>query len=111
MIVMYNGKKVGIQEGRKLIKSGKQVVLFRMMDGFGMPRQLVEESLSRKAEDDDPSEPIESVEIHYLGKIYRAPLAEFLRNGKHYYRPPYEPQYILPRRFFSIEDPKQTRLI
>lgn len=134
MKLTYNGKVVGIVRDRKLIKTGKQVVLMRSMDGFGIPRELVETAVTARVtlrgndntpamqRKDDHSKPkavkpslstmtFNNVEVHYRGKIYRAPVEKFLTSGIHYYRPSFEPQYILPRKQFTVEDPKQLKLI
>lgn len=116
-MLVYNGKKIGRIEGSKLIKRGSQAVLFRVMDGFGMPKNLVESELmaqnvgSTSATARVVRRPIQTVEIRYQDKLYFAPLRSFKENGIPYHRPPFEEQYILPRKFFLTEDTNQTSLI
>jgi hypothetical protein len=141
MILRYNGKKIGKLYGRKLIKQGRQAVIFRAMDGFGMPQDLVDDVLDRfETSRINPEEDLTShdgnrnvqtqarkvlrdeqgskapasfdiVEIHYQNKIYQTSLEKFKTKGLPYHRPPYEAQYILPRKEFILIDPKQLRMV
>lgn len=141
----YNGKIIGNKRGRQLIKRGKQAVLFRAMDGFGMPTGLVDKMLATMEHDSSKSVRVfsqggnpglvqtdgseesdalrintqptgavasfDTVEIHYDDVIYQAPLSAFKEHGIPYHKPPFEPQYILPRKYFISIDSKQLRMV
>lgn len=76
--------------GKSLIKRGKQVVLMRKMDGFGVSLSALK------------SQNFDRVEVHYLEKIYHATVDDFATKGIMYERPPYEKQVILPRRYWRV---------
>lgn len=108
----YNGKVIGILKDGKLIKSGRQAVLFKAMDGFGLPQDLVSHNLNKSVQLKEPGgEKINQIEIRHSGKIYQASTSDFLEHGIKYHRPPYEAQYILQRRFFTVRDTNQLTLV
>lgn len=115
MIYRYNGKIIGTLENGKLIKSGKQAVLFRAMDGFGLPQDLVSKdaaATSTKAARQGRENPtIQEIEIRHHDRVYAARISDFLDHGIPYHRPPYEAQYILSRRYFTVRDTKQLTLV
>lgn len=83
-----------LDKSGKLIKKGKQVVLFRAYDGFALPLDVLKR--------------IKSVELHYEGTVYRADVETFKKHGlAHTFEDPdtyrREEQLILPRRFFSYD--------
>jgi hypothetical protein len=80
----------GTISNKTLIKRGKQVILMRKMDGFGV-------SLSSLK-----FHSFDQVEIHYLDKMYHATVDDFATKGIMYERPPFEKQVILPRRYWRV---------
>jgi hypothetical protein len=98
MEVIANGKRIGTVHKGTLIKSGKAVVLFRNYGGFGVPEEVLKNAFIHK------------VQVHYEGRTYEAHTDTFERKGIKYHQPPYEPQVILPRKYWSIEDSKQPQL-
>lgn len=92
------GKKIGTLQNGVLLKTGKQVVLFKKYDGFGFTRKVLLD------------ERIDQIEIHYEGKIYKTVPSQFF-----YYGVPYDDngdqQLILPRKRWTIIDPAQTTLV
>lgn len=82
----------------KLTKRGKQVVLFRNYDGFGLPLSVLKT--------------IKSLEIHYDGEVYTATPEDFYEHGiendfkdtRTYHT---EKQLVLPRRFFKRGNQEQ----
>lgn len=83
-------KTPGSIVGKTLVKRGKQVVLMRKMDGFGVSLTALK------------SGSFTMVECHYLEKIYHATVDDFATKGIMYERPPYEKQVILPRRYWRV---------
>lgn len=96
------------------MKSGKQVVLMRSMDGFGMPKEIIDNASVPRTDNPYPGNgdlPLSLIEIHYEDKVYQAPVQLFREKGVRYERPPYEAQYILPRKYFVTIDKKQLRMV
>lgn len=81
---------VGSISGKTLVKRGKQVILMRKMDGFGVSLEFLK------------SKSFDAVEVHYDDKIYHANVDDFATKGILYERPPYEKQVILPRRYWRV---------
>ena len=93
------GKVVGnLNSEGTLVKKGRQVMLFNIFDGFGIPDSVLQ----------DPA--VERIEVHYAQKVYRASYHDFLEHGVPYHRRPFEPQTILPRKFWNGGVPKQPQL-
>jgi hypothetical protein len=79
----------------KLVKTGKQVVLFKIYDGFGLPIEVLSS--------------IKSVEIHYKGVIYTATPSMFYEHGiANRYQD--ESQLILPRKYFGTNNQTELNL-
>lgn len=79
----------------KLVKKGKQVVLFKNYDGFALPLYVLKI--------------ISSVEIHYGGKTYQASPDTFYKHGiEHTFEDPrtfkQEKQLVLPRKYWNVPD-------
>lgn len=121
-VFKYKDKKVGTLYGRKLIKSGKQVVLMHSMDGFGMPKEVVDALCSdgtysarawssKERKYVTSHSQFDTIEIHYEGTAYQASVQTFQEKGTVYEKPPYEAQYILPRRYFIAVDSAQLKLV
>lgn len=122
IVVKFNGKSIGTLCGRKLIKTGKQVVLMRLMDGFGMPKYVIDSITadaqvalsqwsSKLRRNIAVLHNFDTIEIHYENTIYQVSVQTFQAKGIVYERPPYEAQYILPRKYFVAIDPQQLTLI
>ena len=95
----YKNKEIGdLDDDGTLTKRGKQVQLMRNMDGFGLSIDILEHP------------EIERVKIHFDGKIYMTDLETFDKKGIYYNHKDFEPQKILPRKYFSISDPNQKEL-
>jgi hypothetical protein len=84
-----SGKIIGTLEGDTLVKKGKQVMLMRIFDGFGIPVTVFDD------------ERVRYIEVHYKNKVYRVFTGEYRRHGIPFHREPYEAQLVLPRRYFS----------
>lgn len=71
----------------KLIKRGKEVVLFKIYDGFGIPVRVLDR--------------IKTVEVHYKDETYIARVELFRVYGiKHTFGD--EKQLILPRKYWLV---------
>lgn len=84
----------------KLTKTGKQVVLYEVYDGFGIPVRVLDL--------------VSSVEIHYENEVYNATPADFEKHGvEHTFTDPKtlrrEEQLILPRKYWRSE--RQAKLL
>lgn len=99
MKVRMQGRIVGDLVGSTLVKRGRQVQMMNIMGGFGIPQAQV---LDMR---------IEKFRLHYGGKVYKARVGDFINSGIPYHRPPYEPQFILPLKYFECLDDKQTNLL
>lgn len=73
----------------KLVKKGKQVVLYEIYDGFGIPLSVLRI--------------VKSIEIHYKGTVYNAPASAFEEHGitEKYMD---ERQKILPRKYWHKDN-------
>lgn len=92
----HKGRKIGELRGKHLIKTGKQVVLFRNYDGFGLSKDVLDL--------------IEDVTVHYQGKIYKARTEDFWSKGiRHSFMG--DEQLILPRKYWTYKDRDQLTLI
>lgn len=98
MNVYINGKSAGEIQGTTLLKRGKQVILFRNFDGFGIAEKILKDY------------PIEKIVIVYNNISYETTSERFLEKGIKYHKPPFEPQIILPRSYFQVIDKKQISL-
>lgn len=76
----------------RLIKTGKQVVLYDKYDGFGIPVDVLRV--------------VKGVEIHYKGVVYHASVEDFKKHGipETYDKGIFdkEEQYILPRKYWKV---------
>jgi len=97
--MIISGKNTGDLIGSTLVKSGRQVVKFHAMDGFGLPRHLI----------NNPR--VKNIRLHYQGLVYKTTAEMYRTKGIPYHRPPYEPQLVLPRNLFNVVDSNQTELI
>jgi len=141
-LLKLNGKVIGRLAGRRLIKSGAQAVLYRAMDGFGMPTVLID-ALCSDDSDVHTGHPVtgssgtaqrvsapptvigakgqvfgpttrynfDTVEVHYQDSVYQTSVRTFKDKGTVVRHPPYEAQYVLPRKEFLRIDSKQLTLI
>jgi hypothetical protein len=98
-LLRVQGKIVGTLVGKTLVKRGRQVVKFHAIDGFGIPQW---QAMDRR---------IERIRLHYAGKVYKARVGDFIENGVPYHKPPYEPQFVLPLKYFEVVDSRQESLI
>ena len=98
MKLVISGKYTGDLIGSTLTKRGRQVVLFRAMDGFGLAKHLI------------TNPRVKHIRLEYKGRLYKTTADQWLRHGIPFWRPPYEPQLILPRRYFDIIDNRQEML-
>lgn len=96
--LVVKGKTVGNLVGTTLVKTGKQVVKFHIYDGFGVAQHLIL----------DPR--VEKIRLHYGNKIYKASVGDFINHGIAYHKPLYEPQFILPIKFFTVMDAQQLTI-
>lgn len=97
--LVHKGKVVGrlaADDRRHLIKSGKQVMLFRIYDGFGMSVEVLEQ--------------VDRVTVHHNGISYTATTDEFWTHGidHDFYG---DKQKILPRKFWLSRDSNQITLV
>jgi hypothetical protein len=94
--VMYRGRCIGSVEGDTLVKKGKQVQLYRVFDGFGLSSAVLDT--------------FKDIRIEYEGKIYRATVELIKQKGvlKQFKE---DLQYVVPRKYWVVEDPKQLSLI
>ena len=100
MRAMISGKDTGRIVGSTYIKSGRQVVLMKIFDGFGVSRHML------------TNPRIKNIRIHYNGLVYKASSATYLLKGIPYTDKSgrYEPQVILPRNQFDVVNADQTEL-
>lgn len=98
---MIDGKVAAYREGDTVWKKGKQVMLFRNLDGFGFSQSLILD------------ETIEWVKLKYEGLVYTVNRSTFLSEGTMYTnpQPPHDAQVILPRKFWLKTDPNQPSLL
>lgn len=99
MQLVINGKKVGELRGGTLVKRGKQVVLFNTFDGFGQSVNVL----------DNPQ--VKDFELHYQGRVYKASVLTYKSHGIPYIRHGYEPQLILPRKYFTVHIASQMVML
>lgn len=76
-----------LRDDGTLVKRGKQVVLFRLHDGFGVGLDVLNQ--------------VNAVEVHYHGETYTATRADFRKHGIIADYQGYETQFILPRKFWA----------
>lgn len=77
----------GILRDGTLIKQGKQVVLFKIYDGFAIPKEVAE------------LPEVDRVQVHYEGDVYSAPIETFFNYGiPHKYKD--EEQLVLSRKWW-----------
>ena len=96
MKLTLHGKTIGQVEDGWLVKSGKQAVLFRNLNGFGVAKDAFRFFTK-------------GVEIHYEGKIYRATLEDF-KQARTYDHLGYEPQKVLPMKYWTIKTNQMSML-
>lgn len=99
MKLRVQGKVVGDLIGTTLVKKGKQVVKFHVLNGFGIPQW---QALDHR---------IEKIRLYYGDKVYKARVGDFIKYGIPYHKYPYEAQFVLPLRHFEVVDSKQLSLI
>lgn len=99
MKLIVSGRYIGDLDGTTLTKKGRQVVKMHVMDGFGLPKALVNHARVTK------------VRLHYKGRIYQTTTEMYRRRGIPYHRPPYEAQVVLPVEYFQVIDARQASLL
>lgn len=118
----YQGKVIGSVIGRKLMKDEKQASYSRPMDGFGMPKEIVDSLcedgsyISRtwsahKSRFETITYQITLVEIHYHDTFYQATVQAFREKGTLVKSLSGEAQYVLPRKYFIAVDSQQISLV
>jgi len=93
------GKTVGRIVGNKFVKTGRQAVLFKRHNGFGVAREILD------------SYDFDWLEVHYDGIVYTVDKPTFMRHGKGINIDGYEPQVVLPKRYWSCHSERQTSLL
>lgn len=92
----HKGKAIGELRGKHLIKTGRQAQLYRIFDGFGISKDVLDL--------------VEKITVHYQGKIYTTTPTMFWENGiPHNFMG--DEQLILPRKFWSFKDKNQVELV
>lgn len=99
MKVTLGTRKIGELEHGILIKRGSQAQLFRIYDGFGLAKDVLELS------------GLEEIHIYYEGTLYKVSLGRFKEKAIFYNHPKFEAQYILPRKFWSKHNENQPTLL
>jgi hypothetical protein len=77
----------------KLTKKGKQAVLYEILDGFGIPVEVLKK--------------VKTIEIHHKGVVYSARIEDFKKHGiRKVFTENYvsEVQLVLPRKYWKIKD-------
>lgn len=88
--------KIGtIDKSGWLVKTGKQVVPFRMYQGFGIDKSALEF--------------VKGVRIFYRGKEYSADVQTIKAKGIPYHKAGFEPQLVIRMADMQVEE-KQVRL-
>ena len=92
----HKGKVIGDLHGKTLIKRGRQVILFRVFDGFGISKDVLDL--------------VNKIVCHYEGKVYTADVEDFWEKGIEYDFAG-DKQLVLPRKFWAYQDKDQLSLI
>ena len=98
MNLMIDGKIVGELKDGVLIKKGKQVVLFRNYDGFGLSKRILKNTGIKK------------ISLEYSGTIYQTTPQVFIDHGITYTNR-YDEQIVLPRKYWASTPNGQTSLV
>ncbi len=99
MILKYRMKSVGelqhLNNIRRLIKKGKQAVLFYKYDGFGISEALLDK--------------FDQMEVEYQGQTYFATSDLFRKYGIEYIDRQ-DKQLILPRKWWDVRSKEQRSM-
>lgn len=98
MNLMIDGKIVGELKDGVLIKKGKQVVLFRNYDGFGLSTKILENTGIKK------------ISLEYKGVLYQTTPQAFKELGITY-KNKYDEQKILQRKYWASKPDGQISLL
>jgi hypothetical protein len=82
----------------KLVKTGKQIMLFRIYDGWGVSTEVLKRYRPTH------------IQLYMEGEAYQASIDKFRQNGIRY-NDSGDEQIILPRKHWEYKNLNQTQLI